>query len=59
MTVVAAESVAVTVKATTDERARCIAAGASDVVAKPIDTEVLLTATNHWLVAATTHLPPS
>ncbi len=36
--------IAVTGKDTAGERARCIAAGASDYIAKPIDTPVLLTA---------------
>ncbi len=39
------------------ERERCIAAGASDYIPKPIDTSALLTAISHWLVAATNHLP--
>jgi CheY-like chemotaxis protein len=41
--------IAISGKATNDERARCIAAGASDFVPKPIDTEVLLTAIGYWL----------
>jgi len=41
------------------ERARCIAAGASDYIPKPIDTAALLTAVSHWLLAATDNLPSS
>jgi CheY-like chemotaxis protein len=41
------------------ERERCIAAGASDYIPKPIDTAALLTAITHWLLPATRHLPPS
>jgi CheY-like chemotaxis protein len=39
-----------------DERQRCIAAGASDYVPKPIDTTALLTAISFWLMGAN---PPS
>jgi CheY-like chemotaxis protein len=38
------------------ERERCIAAGASDYIPKPIDTAALLTAVTHWLLGATAHL---
>ena len=41
------------------ERDRCIAAGASDYIPKPIDTTALLTAVSYWLLEATEHLPPS
>jgi CheY-like chemotaxis protein len=41
------------------ERQRCIAAGASDYIPKPIDTSALLIAISHWLLEATKHLPPS
>jgi len=51
--------IAVTGKAVTGERQRCIAAGAWDFVAKPIDTVALLTAIRRWLLAAATHRPPS
>ena len=51
--------IAVTGKAVAGERERCIAAGASDFIPKPVDTTALLTAINHWLFEATTHLPPS
>ena len=51
--------IAVTGKAVTGERQRCLAAGACDFIAKPIDTVALLTAIRRWLLAAATHLPPS
>jgi CheY-like chemotaxis protein len=51
--------IAVTGKAVNGERERCIAAGACDFIAKPIDTVVLVTTISRWLLAATTHLPPS
>jgi CheY-like chemotaxis protein len=51
--------IAVTGKAVSGERDRCIAAGASDFIAKPINTVALVSAISHWLLAATTHLPPS
>ena len=41
--------IAVTGKDATGERERCIAAGASDYVPKPIDTSVLLTAIARWM----------
>jgi CheY-like chemotaxis protein len=40
------------------ERDRCIAAGASAYIPKPVDTTVLLTAVSYWLLEATDHLPP-
>lgn len=43
--------IAVTGKGSAGERERCIAAGASDFVAKPIDTGRLLEALGHWLPA--------
>jgi CheY-like chemotaxis protein len=39
------------------ERERCIAAGASDYIPKPIDTAALLTAISFWLMGATTPSP--
>ena len=51
--------IAVTGKAVVGERERCITAGASDFIAKPVDTSALLTAISRWLLEATTHLPPS
>jgi CheY-like chemotaxis protein len=45
--------VAVTGKATAGERQRCIDAGASDYVPKPVDTGELLAALRPWLPAAT------
>jgi len=51
--------IAVTGKAAAGERERCIAAGASDFIAKPVDTSALLTAISRWLLQATTHLPAS
>ena len=44
--------IAVTGKTITGERERCIAAGASDFVPKPIDTTELLTAVSYWLLVA-------
>ena len=41
------------------ERDRCIAAGASDYLPKPIDTPALLTAVTRWLLGVTEHLPQS
>jgi CheY-like chemotaxis protein len=43
--------IAVTGKDIDGERERCIAAGASDYVAKPIDTPGLLSALSGWLPA--------
>jgi CheY-like chemotaxis protein len=51
--------IAITGKALAGERARCLAAGASDYLPKPIDTEALATTINRWLVDATTRLPSS
>jgi CheY-like chemotaxis protein len=51
--------IAVTGKAVSGERGRCIAAGASDFISKPVDTAALLRAISRWLLAATMHLPPS
>jgi len=42
--------IAVTGKDTDGERERCIAAGASDYIPKPIDTPVLLTAIVSWMM---------
>jgi CheY-like chemotaxis protein len=41
--------IAVTGKGGAGERERCIAAGASDFIPKPIDTAKLLEALSHWL----------
>jgi CheY-like chemotaxis protein len=41
------------------ERDRCIAAGASDYIPKPVDTTALLTAVSYWLMETTDHLPLS
>ncbi len=51
--------IAVTGKAVAGERERCMAAGASDFIPKPIDTVALVTAISRWLLAATTDLPLS
>ena len=51
--------IAVTGKTVGGERERCIAAGASDFIAKPVDTTALLTTISHWLLEATTPMPPS
>jgi CheY-like chemotaxis protein len=44
--------IAVTGKATAGERQRCIAAGASDYVPKPVDGAELLTVLRPWLPAS-------
>jgi len=41
--------IAITAKDEAGERARCMAAGASDFIAKPIDPPVLLSAISKWL----------
>jgi CheY-like chemotaxis protein len=51
--------IAISGKADGGERERCIAAGASDYLPKPIDTAALMTAISRWLLTATMHLPPS
>ena len=51
--------IAVTGKAVAGELERCIAAGASDFIPKPIDTVALVTAISRWLLAVTTDLRPS
>ena len=40
--------IAVTGKVVGGERARCLAAGASDYIPKPVDTAELLGALNQW-----------
>jgi CheY-like chemotaxis protein len=50
--------IAITGKADGGERERCIAAGASDYLAKPIDTAALMTTICRWLLTATMDLPP-
>ncbi len=44
--------IAVTSKVVAGERERCIVAGANDYVTKPVDTDVLFAAIEHWLPAA-------
>jgi CheY-like chemotaxis protein len=51
--------IAVTGKAVVGERARCLAAGASDYIPKPVDTTALVTAIGRWLLTATADLPAS
>ena len=51
--------IAITGKGGRGERERCMAAGASDYLPKPIDTTALLTAVTRWLLDATAHLPAS
>jgi CheY-like chemotaxis protein len=51
--------IAITGKGGRGERERCIAAGASDYLPKPIDTPALLTAVTRWLLGVTEHLPES
>jgi len=41
--------VTLTAKAMKDDRAKCIDAGASDYIAKPVDTERLLSVLRVWL----------
>ena len=43
--------IAVTGKAVSGERDRCVAAGASDYISKPVDTEELLSALAQWFPA--------
>jgi HAMP domain-containing protein/signal transduction histidine kinase/DNA-binding response OmpR family regulator len=43
--------IALTAKAMADDRDKCIAAGASDYISKPVDTEQLLSQLTHWLKA--------
>jgi signal transduction histidine kinase/DNA-binding response OmpR family regulator/HAMP domain-containing protein len=47
--------IAVTLKAAANERQRCIDAGASDYVPKPVDTAELLAALRPWLPTAPEH----
>ena len=49
--------IAITGKGGRGERERCIAAGASDYLPKPIDTPALLSAVTRWLLEATENLP--
>jgi CheY-like chemotaxis protein len=51
--------IAITGKGGRGERDRCLAAGASDYLPKPIDPTALLTAVTRWLLGATAHLPKS
>lgn len=51
--------IAVTGKVASGERQRCLAAGASDYIAMPIDTAVLLTAISHCLLTAVAQGTPS
>src|SRR5262249_11530986 len=41
--------IALTAKAMKDDREKCVAAGASDYIAKPIDTEQILSLLRVWL----------
>ncbi len=51
---VALPIIAVSAKAQTKDRERCMQAGASDYVAKPVDTDVLLELLEKWTRAAAT-----
>jgi len=46
--------IAVTARAMPGDREKSIAAGASDYVTKPVDTDELLTRISHWLVPSPT-----
>jgi len=49
--------VAVTAKAMKGDRAKCIDAGASDYITKPVDLEQLFSVLRVWLVRAHDSLP--
>jgi CheY-like chemotaxis protein len=51
--------VALTAKVTSGERQRCIDAGASAYVSKPVEAEDLLLVLSEWLLAAAPAVPPS
>jgi CheY-like chemotaxis protein len=51
--------IAVTGKVIGGERERCIAAGASDYIPKPVDTAELLTALREWFPVSPRELTPS
>ena len=50
--------IAVTVKTTDDERQRCLDAGASDYISKPVDTIEFLAVVEPWLPTNPTPVDP-